>query len=127
MDREIAPEDEVPAVFNLVEGVVASQVDRCSLLFGELRTQHQRPVIQALADGVSVELVGCGLQGLHIGGPQKGIVVFAEPNALPLEFTLDEVMAVDVVRRLKGKKRADAQDHRAKHFIPNIEVKVSKP
>src|SRR5436305_1525472 len=59
VDWEIAPEDEVPAVFNLVDGVVAPQVDRCSLLFGELRTQYQRPVIQTLANRFGIELVGC--------------------------------------------------------------------
>ena len=108
------------------DGVLAPQVDRSALLLGELRSQDQRPVIQALANRFGIELVGCGLQCLHVGGPQKGIIVFPEPNALPLEFTLYEVMGVDVVGRLKGKKRADAHDHRAEHFIPDIEVEVSK-
>jgi hypothetical protein len=56
----------------------------------------------------------------------KRIVVFPKPNALPLKFTFYEVMAVDVLRGLKGKKSGDAHHHRAERFIPDVEVEVSK-
>src|SRR5271157_6434315 len=90
VDGKIAAEDEVAAVFDLIEGVGTAQVDGSALPFGELRTQHQRPVIQALANGEGVELVGCSLQGHRVSSPQECVVVFAEANALPLEFTLHE-------------------------------------
>jgi ankyrin repeat protein len=54
----------------------------------------------------------------------KRIVVFAKPSALPLKFTLYEVMAVDVLRGSKGKKSGDAHDHRAEHFIPDVELEA---
>ena len=104
--------------------VVAPQGDGGAILLGELGTQDQRPVIQALADDLGAEAIGGGLQRLRIRDPQEGIVVFAETDPLALQFAGDEVMTVDPVAGLEGQKGADAQDHGAEHFVANVEVVV---
>ena len=50
MDGEVAFEDEIAAVLDLADGVEAAQVQGGPLPPGELRTQHQGPVFQALPD-----------------------------------------------------------------------------
>jgi hypothetical protein len=62
---------------------------------------------------------------LRVRHPQERIIVLAEAKALALELTSDEGMTVDPVAGLEGKKGADAQDHGAEHFVPNVEVVVS--
>src|SRR5450755_1267187 len=44
------------------------------------------------------------------------------PEALTAEFKLHEVVSVQVIRRLKGKVRADAQGQPTDHWIANVEV-----
>src|SRR6185437_4146376 len=85
------------------------------------------PVIQTLANSSSVQSVRRSLQCLHIGGPQKGIVVLPKADAPALEFAFHEMMTVDVIRGLKGKKRAHTHHHRAEYFIPYIEVQMGEP
>src|SRR6516164_11845721 len=58
VDRETPPEQEIPAVFDLVQRVLATQGDGGAVLVGELRTQHQGPIIQALADDIRTKTVG---------------------------------------------------------------------
>ena len=108
VNREIPPEDEITAVFDLVQRVVAPQVDGGPVFLRELRTQDQGPVIQALADPFGAEAIGGRLQRWRIGDPQKGIIVFAEWDTLALELAGDEVMTVDPVSGLERKEGADA-------------------
>jgi hypothetical protein len=58
VDGEMAIEDEVAAVFDLIDGVLAIQGDGFAILLGELRPQQPTPVVQAFFDGGSGELVG---------------------------------------------------------------------
>jgi hypothetical protein len=44
MDREVPLEDEVPAVFDLIDGVVAVQVYSFAVLLGKLGTKQPTPV-----------------------------------------------------------------------------------
>lgn len=48
--RKFRRNSKVAAVFDLVQRVLAAQRDGGAFLFRELRTQHQSPVIQPLAD-----------------------------------------------------------------------------
>ena len=50
VDGEVAPEDDIAAVLDLLERVVAAQVDGLAVLGGKLRADHPGPVVQALAD-----------------------------------------------------------------------------
>ncbi len=86
VNREISPEDEIAAVFDLVQRVVAPQGDGGAVFLGELRTQDQCPVVQALADDLGTQPIGCRLECLWMVSPQKGVVVFVEPDTLALEF-----------------------------------------
>ena len=71
---------------------------------------------------VGAELVGGRLQGLRVGGGEKGIVVFAKRHALTAEFDLDEVVAVQIIGRLERQERADAHGQRADHRVADVEV-----
>src|SRR4030095_11318560 len=46
VDRKVGTEDEIPAVFNLIQGVGAPQRDCGPVLLGELRPEHERPVVE---------------------------------------------------------------------------------
>jgi hypothetical protein len=85
VDGEITLEDKIETVLDLIERVVAAQVDGGPVFLGELGPQHP--------------------------GPGIGIIVLAEADALALEFTGDEVMTVDPVAGLEGEEGSDAQDH----------------
>ena len=86
VDRKMAAEHEIPAVLDLVQGVGAPQVDRRPVLLGELRPEHQRPVIQPLANHLGIEPVGGRLQRLQIGRPEERVIVLAEADPVALEF-----------------------------------------
>ena len=58
VNGEIAPEDEIAAVLDLVQRVVAPQVNLSPILRRELGAQDQGPVIEALADDLGVEAIG---------------------------------------------------------------------
>ena len=113
MDGEVTFEDEIAAVLDLADGVEATQVHGGPFSPRELRTQHQGPVFQALPDQFRGEAVSGGLQGLGISHRQKGIVVFAEGEVLPVQFVFDEVVTVQAVGGLKGKEAGDPHDHRS--------------
>ena len=81
-------------------------------------------IIQARADDLGAQSIGDRLQRLGIGNPEEGIVVFAETDALTLEFAGDEGVTVDPVADWEGEKGAHAQDHGAEHFIANVKVIV---
>ena len=95
----MATEDEIPAVFNLIQGVGAPQLDRGPVLLGELRPEHERPVVELFVDDLGTEPVGGRLQRGQIGGAEERVVVFAEAHALALELARDEGMAVQISAR----------------------------
>src|SRR5438128_12553987 len=94
MDRKVPFEDEVPAVFDLIDRVVSAQVDGLAILLGKLGRQKPTPVVQTLLEDGSAQLIGSRLQRLGICGRQKGIVVFAKRHALAAQFDLHEVVPV---------------------------------
>ena len=62
MDREVALEDEVAAVFYLPDGVKARQVDLIALGSGKLRSQDQCPVVELLLNDLGTKPVGGSLR-----------------------------------------------------------------
>src|SRR3989442_5027840 len=66
VDGKVAPKDEIATVLDLVQRVVAPQVNGGPVLLGELRAQDQRPVIQALADHLRTKAVGSRLQSCWV-------------------------------------------------------------
>ena len=58
VDRKVATEDEIPTVFHLIQGVGAPQIDRGPVLLGELRPEHERPVVEPFVDNLGTEPVG---------------------------------------------------------------------
>ncbi len=81
MDGETSPEDQIPAVFNLLNRIVAFQVDHLSIGFGKLRPHDPGPVIQTLADEIGAQSVSRGLQGGRVGNRQESVIVLAEINS----------------------------------------------
>ena len=61
VDWKMSFENEVPAIFDLVEGIFAAEVDGLPVLVGKLRSQEPSPVVQALLNDFGVQFVGCGL------------------------------------------------------------------
>jgi len=61
VDGEMAAEDEMAAVLDLVQRIIAPQVDGCPVLRGELGCHDPGPVVQALAKDVGAEAIGSGL------------------------------------------------------------------
>ena len=56
MNGELAPKHEIPAVFDLVQRIVASEIDNAVRSFFEnLGSNTKGPVIQPLADNRSAE------------------------------------------------------------------------
>src|SRR5690348_8065197 len=124
MNREVAPEDEIPAVLDLLNRMVALQIDRLSIGFAELRSYDQSPVIEALADDIGIQAVGGGLQGGRICGRQEGVVILAECDFAAQQFPLDVVMAVQIIRDLERQEGTHAHCYRSQHFIANVKVIV---
>jgi hypothetical protein len=58
VDREVPLENEIAAVFDLIDGVPTAQVDGFAVLLGEFRRQQPTPVVQTFLDDVSAQLVG---------------------------------------------------------------------
>jgi hypothetical protein len=61
VNREVAPEDQASAVFDLLDGVVAAQGDRLPVLAGEFWPDQPSPVVQPFADDLGAEPVSGGL------------------------------------------------------------------
>jgi len=84
VNGEVALEDEIAAVLDLVDGVKAAEIHGAAFALGELRSQNQSPVFQAGANDIRSETVGGGLQGGDVINGQKGVVVFAETDFFPV-------------------------------------------
>src|SRR5216684_7976246 len=108
VDGKVSSEDEVPTVLDLLQGVMATEIDGFSVFLGKLRSQQPSPVIELFANELGAETVGRGLQGFLIGHPEKGIVVFTKLHAGALQFTFDEVMAIEIVGDGKRQERSHA-------------------
>jgi hypothetical protein len=61
VDGEVASEDKVPTVFDLLQGVMATEIDGGSVFLGKLRSYHPSPMIELLANDLRAETVGCCL------------------------------------------------------------------
>src|SRR6266436_1516898 len=108
MNREILFENEIPTKFDLLNGVEAAQFHGLSLAFGELGTEDQGPVFQAIADDFWTQAISSGLQRLGMGDGQEGIVVLTEGDPLSEKFLLHKGMTIDVVSGVIGEKGCDS-------------------
>ena len=61
MDGEVPSEDGVATVFDLLQGVVTTEIDGGSVFLRKLRSYHPSPVIELLANDLRAETIGCGL------------------------------------------------------------------
>ena len=95
-----------------------------ALLGGELRPQDQGPVVEPLADDVRAQLVGGGLQRGDVVDREEGVVGLAEADLRPLQFLLDEAVAVEIVGGLEREERGHPHHHRAQGFVAEVEVVV---
>src|SRR5437667_12489420 len=73
MDGKVALEDEIATVLDLADGVEATQVHGGPLPPGELRTQHQGPVLKQLPNHLRGEAVSRRMQGFGINHGQGGM------------------------------------------------------
>ncbi len=78
VDREVPFEDEIAAVFDLIDRVVAAQIHGLAILLGELRSQQPTPVVQTLLDEVGAELVSGRLQCLWVRSREERVVIFTK-------------------------------------------------
>jgi hypothetical protein len=78
VDGEVAFEDEVPAVFDLGDGVETRQVHLCPFFLGELRAEDESPVIEPLADEDGAEPIGGGLKGRQVVHRQESVVALVD-------------------------------------------------
>jgi hypothetical protein len=58
VDGEVPLEDEVAAVFDLRDRIEARQIDLLAFLVGELGSENEGPVVEALADDGGAQFVG---------------------------------------------------------------------
>src|ERR1700745_3017709 len=126
VDGEVLLEDEVAAVFDLRDRIEARKIDLLALLGGELRAQDQGPIVEPLADNGGAQFVGGSLQGADIINGEERIVVLAKGDLLAIELLLNEVVPVEVVRRLEGKERRHTHDNRIEDFIADVEIVVGE-
>ncbi len=124
MNGEVAFEDEIAAVLDLMSGVETVQIHSASLPLGELRPQQKRPVIQALADHLSGKAVGGALEGGGVVNGEEGIVVLSEADLGPVHFLFDEGVAVEIVGGLEREECRHAHHHRPQRFVPQVEIVV---
>src|SRR5262252_4689510 len=127
VDGKVLLEDEVTAVFDLRDRIEAREIDLLALLGRELRPQDQGPIVKPLADDRGAQFVGGPLQGANIINGEERVVVLTKGDLLAIELLLDEVVAVEVIRRLEGKERRHTHDHGTEHFIADVEIVVGEP
>src|SRR6202008_3252127 len=126
VDGEVLLEDEVAAGFDLGDRIEAREIDLVALLGRELRAQDQSPIVEPLADDGGAQFVGGSLQGTDIVNGEETICVLAKGDLVAIELLLDEVVAVEVIRRLEGKERRHTHDHGTEDFIADVEVVVGE-
>jgi hypothetical protein len=124
VDREMAAEDEIPTVLDLVQRVGTPQVDRRPLLLRKLRVEHQSPVLEPLLNHGGIEPIGRRLQRLQIGRPAERVIVGAEPNPSPLPLPGDDVVPVEVAGGLEREEGSDTQHEWPESLVPDVKVVV---
>src|ERR1700745_4037042 len=118
MDGEVSAKDQIPGIFHLLDRVVASQVDRLAVGFGKLRPHQPSPVVQAFTDDVCTEPIGGSLQSRGISNGEESIIVLSEGDLAEEQFSLDVVMAVEVVGNLERGERTNAQGEGDQNLSP---------
>ena len=72
-----------------------------ALSLGKLWSQDQRPIIELLLNDLWTKPVGGSLQCCDVFDSQKRIIALAEGDLAPIEFLLDEGVAIEVVGDLE--------------------------
>ena len=75
-----------------------------------------------LADDVRAEPVGSSLQGRDVVHGQKGVVVLAKADLIPIQFLLDEGVTIEIVGGVEGEERGYADDDGPEDLIAEVEV-----
>ena len=127
VDRAGASEDDVATVLHLVQGIRPSEINGGAVLRREFRTDDQRPILEPLPNHLGTECVGDRVQRRHVADSEERIVVLAKAGPGSLQLAGDDVVPVQVVRRLKRQERPDTQDEGAEHLVANVEVVVGVP
>ena len=86
-EEAVGPEylSQVAAVLDLGDGIEAGEVHPSAFLFGELRSQDERPVVELLANDSGAQLIGGGLQGRQVIDREEGIVILLETDSGALD------------------------------------------
>lgn len=125
-DGPVALEDDIPAVFQLLDGPGAAQAFAGQAFLGrELGAEGERPVVEALANDLGAQSMGCSLQRFGILDRRKGIVLLSERNLLSLKTSGDELMPIEVGTDRKGDKGGHPQDHVSQSGV--VDVKIVMP
>jgi hypothetical protein len=66
VDRKVPLENEVAAVFDLVDGVFAVQVNGLTVFLRKLGAEKPTPVVQPFLNGGRSQLIGGRLQSLRV-------------------------------------------------------------
>jgi hypothetical protein len=119
--------DKVQTIFDLAEGIEATQIHGLAFSFGELGTQEKGPIIKALLEQCRGQTLGSLLENLWVINGQKGIILFSERGAGSIQFGFDKRVAVHPVSGLEREKGSDPQDHGAQLGISKIEVVMGEP
>ena len=61
MDGEVPSENEIPTVFHLLQGVMATEIDGGPVFLGKLGSYDPSPMIELLANDLKAETVRCYL------------------------------------------------------------------
>lgn len=118
--------DKIQTIFDLAEGIEATQIHSLPFSFGELGAQEKRPVIKSLLQQFRGQTVGSLLESLRVVHGQKGIVLFSETDASPVQFGFEKRVAINPVSSLEREKGGDSQDHGTQFGVSNVEVVMGK-
>ena len=126
IDGEVPVEDNIAAPLDLGDEVVPVQAHAGRFFLGELRSQKEGPVLDALPDTFgSKPAAGTSKEG-RIRNGDEGVIVHPVADALADALPLHEVMAVEIPGGLKGEKGADAQHQGSQDVIEDIELVVGE-
>src|SRR5271154_3238777 len=122
MDGKVAAKDQVAAILDLLQRVVAAEIDGLAVLFGKLRSHHQGPILQAGANDLGAQSVGGSLQRFRVSYPHKGVISFTKRHPGAAQLLFDEMVSVEVIGDGKGEKGPHAQSYGSEHRVANVEV-----
>lgn len=118
--------DKIQTILHLAEGIETAEIDGLTFSFGELGTQKKGPIVETLLQQFGGKTVGSLLEGFGVINGQKGIILFSERDASPVQFGFQKMVTVNIVGGLERKKRADSQDHGTQLGISKVEVVMGK-